>query len=164
MTRILTTIISLGFILLFSFTAVTRAQTQLNFQQRLDQLKPSVKQTIVDNVRRYWTIKTAQKMQVQGFSQHDIEQVVLSPSFEFFLNQILNDPKTQTSIDRYIDSTLNEKNLLDHVQRLEKQRKEHQLHEYKEVLRMIAQMRKEQNYVKEKKNWYQRFFEDFKLF
>ena len=120
--------------------------------------------TIVDNVRRYWTIKTAQKMQVQGFSLQDIEQVVLSPSFDFFLNQVLNDPKTQASIDRYIDTTLNEKNLLDHVQRLEKQRKEHQLQEYKEVLRMIAQMRKEQSYVKEKKNWYQRFFESFKFF
>lgn len=163
MTYFLRIAVSVFFIVVFNH-AIAHAQTQLSFQQRLDQLKPGVKQTIVDNVRRYWTIKTAQKMQVQGFSLQDIEQVVLSPSFDFFLNQVLNDPKTQASIDRYIDTTLNEKNLLDHVQRLEKQRKEHQLQEYKEVLRMIAQMRKEQSYVKEKKNWYQRFFESFKFF
>ncbi|MCI5073193.1 hypothetical protein MRY82_09680 [bacterium] len=140
------------------------AQKKMSFQERLDQLKPEVKQTLVDNIRRYWTIKTAQKMQSQGFSQQEIEQVLLSPSFNFFLDQILNDPKTQSSMDDYIQATLNEKQLLQHIQSLQKQRKQQELQEYKEVLRIIAQMRKEQNYKKEKKSWYQRFFEDFKFF
>ncbi|HMQ11684.1 MAG TPA: hypothetical protein PKC21_09145 [Oligoflexia bacterium] len=151
-------------VLLSSAHTVLCAQTQISFQERLEQLKPEVKQTIIENIRRYWTIKTVQKMQTQGFLQQDIEQLILSPSFKFFLDQTLNNPKTQASIDLYISRTLNEKNILDHVQRLEKQSKEHQLQEYKEILRIIAQMRKEQNYVQEKKTWYQRFFEDFKFF
>ena len=152
------------YILTASLHNAVFAQKQISFQERLNQLKPQVKQTLVDNIRRYWTIKTAQKMQSQGFSEQAIEQVILSPSFTFFLDQILNDPKTQSSIDHYIQATLNEKQLLQHIQSLEKQKKQQQLQEYKEVLRIIAQMRKEQNYIIEKKTWYQRFFEDFKFF
>lgn len=151
--------LSVSLLVLACIPALSYAQQ--DFAKALEDLKPEIKKTLKGNIERHWMLKTEQSMRQSGFSEKDIAKVIQGPSFIYFIEKVLNDPKTEAGLDHYLNQTLNEKNLLAHIQQQELRRQQENAQVQQETLRLVAQIRKEQNLEKKPLPWYQKLFHVF---